>query len=330
MIPALDLFCGLGGWTTGATRTGRVDVRAALNHNAQAIEAHSSAHPTIAHFAQDAAEFPFGVLRSEVAGGFLLASPSCRDFSQCGRPAAKGTGGNGKVDLAKLATMRQSERNTAWAVVSALEELEPVIALVENVSQFYDWRLFNAWRGAVEALGYVVRTHTLNAADYGGATDRTRAFVTASRVGPLDLSTSWGAGRGARSVGDCLDADDFAGNRWHSIESKPARTRDLIREKQQKSGMMRGILNNAGDGVRMRSLGELAPTLTTQSGTQLMLVDHDRVRIVNPYECSRIMGWKDSELVLPKQRKTASRLTGNAIPVELAQGITEQALELVG
>lgn len=327
-IPALDLFCGLGGWTAGAMRTGGIEVRAALNHNAQAIEAHSTAHPTVAHFAQDAAEFPFGTLREVVGGGFLLASPSCRDFSSAGRPAARGTGGNGSVDLAKLATMRTSERNTAWAVVSAIEELEPRTVLIENVREMYAWKLFPAWSQALEALGYTLRRHELNAADYGGATDRLRAFVTATRGPALELAPEWGAGRAnGRRLRDCLDPDDHAGNRWADIESKPVQTRDLIRAKQRESGLRRGILNNVGDGVRMRTEDDLAPTLTTQSGTQLMLVDGDRVRILNPYELSRVMGWDDSELILPRQRKIASRLIGNAIPVELAQGISEQALQ---
>jgi DNA (cytosine-5)-methyltransferase 1 len=325
MIPALDLFCGLGGWTAGATRTGRVAVLAALNHNADAIGAHSAAHPGTAHYCQDAAEFPFETLRGIVGGGLLLASPSCRDFSQAGRPAARGVGGNGSVDLAKLATMRQSERNTAWAVVSAVEALEPRTLLVENVREFYAWRLFPAWVAALEALGYAIQAHELNAADYGGATDRARAFVTATRGERLTLAPSWGAGRGARCVGDCLDPDGFGGNLWHAIEAKPSRTRDLIRAKQRERGILRGILNNVGDGVRMRDLGELAPTLTTQSGTQLMLVDGDRVRILNPMELARIQGWRDEEITLPSNRKVASRLIGNAIPVELAHGIVAQA-----
>lgn len=329
MIPALDLFCGLGGWTAGATRTGRIDVRAALNHNPDAIGAHSSAHPGTAHYCQDAAEFPFETLRGVVGGGLLLASPSCRDFSSAGRPAARGVGGNGTVDLAKLATMRQSERNTAWAVVSAVEALEPRTLLVENVREFYAWRLFPAWVAALEALGYAIQSHELNAADYGGATDRLRAFVTATRGARLVLAPTWGKGRGARCVGDCLDADNAEGNLWHAIDAKPGRTRDLIRAKQRESGIRRGILNNVGDGVRMRDLGDLAPTLTTQSGTQLMLVDGDRVRILNPMELARVQGWRDAEVTLPANRKTASRLIGNAIPVELAEGIATQALGIL-
>lgn len=316
----------MGGWTAGAHRTGRIEVRAALNHNADAIAAHSAAHPGVAHFAQDAAEFPFHTLAEHVAGGVLLASPSCRDFSTAGRPAKRGTGGNGTVDLARLATMRTAERNTSWSVLSAAEELAPRVVLVENVAEFYRWTLFPAWRAGMEALGYAVRTHVLNAADYGGATERERAFITCSRGAAIDLAPTWGAGRdGGRRVGDCLDADGFEGNRWAEVDSKPARTRDLIREKQRTSGLSRGILNNVGDGVRMRREDEHAPTLTTQSGTQLMLVDGDRVRILNPQELARMMGWRDDETSLPRNRKTASRLIGNSIPVELAHGIAEQA-----
>jgi len=327
-IPALDLFCGIGGWTAGATRTGRIRVRAALNHSPDAIRAHEGAHPGVAHYCQDAAEFPFHALAEHVGGGFLLASPSCRDFSQAGRPAARGTGGNGRVDLGALAGMRTRERNTAWAVVNAAEGLAPRTVLVENVPEFYGWALYPAWRLALEALGYTVREHTINAADYGGATDRPRAFITATRGPVLELAPTWGAGReGGRRVVDCLDPDGHPGNRWAEVDRKPARTRDLIRDRQRAAGFRRGILNNVGDGVRLRPVEDLAPALTTQSGTQLMLVDGDRVRILNPGELARVMGWRDGEHALGGfTRKVASRLVGNSIPVELAQGIAEQAL----
>jgi site-specific DNA-cytosine methylase len=100
----------------------------------------------------------------------------------------------------------------------------------------------------------------------------------------------------------------------------------LIRSRQERAGFRRGILNNVGDGVRLRPLADLSPTLTTKSGSQLMLVDGDRVRILNPLELARIMGWEDSEVALPHNRGVASVLIGNAVPVPLAAGVLAQTL----
>jgi DNA (cytosine-5)-methyltransferase 1 len=323
---ALDLFCGLGGWTAGAHRTERIRVRAALNHNEIAVRSHSTIHADVAHFCQDAAEFNFNVLRDELGGEMLLASPSCRDFSTAGNPARKGTGGNGKIDLDKLRTMRTQERNTSWAVVSAVEALEPHTALVENVTEFVDvWPLFPAWQLAMESLGYYVRIHRLNAMDFGGATDRERVFITLRRSAPLDLVPNL-PGVSPRTIASCLDDDEHPENRWVPVAKRAARTRDLIQTKQRESGLSRGVVNNVGDGVRMRPLDDVAPTVTRKTGSQLHIVDGDRSRIVNPMELARIMGWKDGEVSLPPQRGLAGELIGNAIPLELAYNVCAQAV----
>lgn len=324
MLPALDLFSGIGGWTAGAARSATVRVRVALNHDADAIRWHGAAHPDVKHLQQDAADADFGALIVDVGGGVLLASPTCQQDSQCAQPARAGVGGNGTVNVAALMLRNRARRSTAHAILVAAELLEPRVLLVENVTQFADWDLFPLWSAWLERLGYAVRVHRLNAADYGGATDRERLIVTAARDGALELAATWGTGRsGGRRLRDCLDSDDNPENRWFPIDSKPARTRALIRSKQRE-GAQRGILNNVSDGVRLRSVNDLAPTLTTKSGSQLMLVDGDRVRILNPGELARIQGWT-SPIPLPRDRQTASRLIGNAIPVELAAGIIAQA-----
>ena len=45
---AVDLFCGAGGTTTGATQAG-VNVVLAVNHWKVAIESHSRNHPDVKH-----------------------------------------------------------------------------------------------------------------------------------------------------------------------------------------------------------------------------------------------------------------------------------------
>jgi DNA (cytosine-5)-methyltransferase 1 len=326
MISAVDMFCGLGGWTTAARRTGEVDVRVAVNHDADAIRWHGAAHPETLHIEQDVAEVDWNELRSSVGGGLIIASPACQGFSEAGQPARVGTGGNGTVNIGALMGAHKGKRNTAMAVISAADVLEPEALVIENVERFLSWRLFTPWCGMLEALGYEVRTHVLNAADYGSAQDRSRAIITASRRGAIDLAPEWGAGRtGGLTMSDCLDPDGSPEHRWASVDSKPDRTRGRIRDEQRKAGKVRGILNNVSES-RLRSEFELSPTLTTQSGSQLMLVDGDRVRILNPRELARIQGWRDDECVLPKQRDICSRLIGNAIPVQLAHGVLDQMI----
>lgn len=328
MTPALDLFSGLGGWTSGAKRTRTVRVRVALNHDADAIRWHKAAHPDVYHLRQDAADADFGALVEDVGRGILIASPTCQQDSQCAAPARKGVGGNGAVNVEALMLRNRARRSTAHAVLVAAELLDPRVLLVENVAQFADWSMFPSWVGWLERLGYQVRVHRLNAADYGSATDRERLIVTAAKDAPVELAPSWGAGRvGGRRLRDCVDQGESAEHRWFPIDGKPERTRGLIRRKQREARAERGVLNNVGDGVRLRSLDDLAPTLTTKSGSQLMWVDGDRVRILNPGELARIMGWATT-IPLPPDRATASRLIGNAIPVELAEGVIAQAMEV--
>lgn len=329
MIAAFDAFCGLGGWSTAAARDGRVHVAHAINHCEHAIAAHAAAHPSTTHHQQDVAEFDFASVGQDIAGGILFASPSCKGSSSASAPARQGMGGNARPNISAMMRHTKGQRSLALHVVAAAEALDPELVLVENVVGMREWNLYSGWVAMLETLGYSVREHVLNARDYGAATDRERLIITASRSGAVDLATSWDGATGPRTAGDCLDADDFAGNRWHEVERKVARTRELIRSRQASAGFSRGILNNVGDGVRLRPLSDLAPTLTTKSGSQLMLVDGDRVRILNPLELARMMGWQDDEVSLPANRGLAGQLVGNAIPVQLAQGVLAQALEVV-
>lgn len=334
MIKAGDMFCGFGGWSTGAARTGGIDLRVAVNHCAVAVEHHERAHPGALHLQQDCAEVDWFSLVPELRGGLLIASPACQGFSEAGQPARKGTGGNGKVNVAGLMSAHKGKRNTAHAVTCAADVIRPRVLLIENVTRMMDWELFPWWLDGFRAMGYEVRVHVLNASRYGGAQDRERVIITGSLDGAIDLQEDYGRGlAGGTRLADCLDLDAAAGAdlgdkvyRWRAVDSCPTRTRELIRRKQEQYGAASGILNNVSES-RLRPFDDLAPTLTTKSGEQLMHIDGDRVRIVNPNELARMMGWTlDEAAHLPKNRGKASTLIGNAVPVDLAQGVCEQVL----
>lgn len=314
----VDLFSGAGGYTTGAERAG-ARVLWAANHWPEAVECHARNHPHVAHACQDLGETDWTTVPQSDG---ILASPACQGFSQAGQPARQGTGGNFRPDLAKLRAKGQRDRNTSWAVLAAADTLRPRVLLVENVTDMARWPLFGAWRDVLHAMGYSTRVHEINALAYGGGQDRTRLVVTASLGRPIDLEPSLGLR--APCIGELLDPDDAADNRWTSIASKPERMRWRIAKAQREAGA-RCFWANVSES-RGRSLGEHFPTATTQSGTQWNLVDGDRIRVLNPRELARSMSLPEG-YSLPASRKVAGKLIGNAIDVNMARGIVAQAME---
>ena len=164
MPTAIDLFAGLGGWSTGARNAG-VNVLWAANHWPVAVEWHSANHPETQHACQDLHQAQW---EKVPAHDLLLASPCCQGHSK-----ARGKkSGNPQHD---------SSRSTAWAVVSALEFHRPEAGLVENVEEFTDWALYPAWVAAVQALGYQVAPHVVDCADLGVPQHRVRLFLVLTR-----------------------------------------------------------------------------------------------------------------------------------------------------
>lgn len=321
MIPAVDLFSGLGGFTEGAHQTGRVSVKLAANHWAGAVEFHLRNHPELVHECQDLMHIDWRIL-PDIRAGLLLASPACQGHSTAGQPASKGTGGSHAPNPRVLLSKHQADRNTAWAVLACLDTARPAAAIIENVVPFQRWSLFEAWVGMIGAMGYHTVVHTLNGRHFGSAQDRPRTIITASLKRPIHLAEVDG-GAPFLAIGDCLDADELETNRWAPIETKPARVQRLIRRAQQQAGS-RCFWNNVSES-RGRALEEPFPTVTTQSGSQFNLVDGERVRVLNPRELARAQGFPE-RYQIPANRKLASKLIGNAIDVHLARAIVSQVV----
>lgn len=178
-LRAVDLFCGAGGTTSGAEQSQRVKVELAVNHWPTAITTHRANHPHVRHVCA-----PIDLVdpRDFVGMGLnvVLASPECIFHSNArgGKP----------VD--------DQRRATAWCVPRWAEVIRPKWLIIENVREFEDWaplgannkplkskkgEIFTAWVNALRALNYHVEWQLLNAADFGGATKRTRLFVVARR-----------------------------------------------------------------------------------------------------------------------------------------------------
>lgn len=180
IVRFVDLYCGAGGTTTAI-----IEVLDALefqwegtcfNHNPQAIATHSLNHASIRHYLANVDDQnPYALFKPDEV--FMIwASPECTHHSVArgGRP------------------MNDQSRCSAWCIPRWMEALRPEIVLLENVPEFTKWGpldennrpikseksvLFNAWKTACMANGYI-GGHTLHsAAPYGDPTTRRRLFI---------------------------------------------------------------------------------------------------------------------------------------------------------
>lgn len=172
-LRAVDLFCGAGGTSAGAHRTGQVELVCAVNHWDRAIQTHSANFPATKHFHCGIDKVdprdcpPFNV---------LFASPECTSF----------TGARGNRPRS------ETSRCLAWHVLPWIEYHKPEWFVIENVVEFRSWgpldsdnrvikseigKTFDAWLMSLRSYGYQVEFRELCAADYGAATSRVRLFV---------------------------------------------------------------------------------------------------------------------------------------------------------
>lgn len=187
-VPAVDLFCGGGGFSEGVERAVGAPPMLVINHCSHAIRTHRLAHPASEHVEEDVFKAsPYTYIRQGVALRLVVASPSCTHHSRAagGQPLNEQLRSHPDVIL-------------AWA----REHFPPVI-IVENVAEMKDWcpvhpldhpvkklrgrpvaerkgESFNRWVKSLERLGYEVKWWVLNAADYGAPTARRRLFVVAT------------------------------------------------------------------------------------------------------------------------------------------------------
>lgn len=148
-ITATDQFCGAGGSSIGATKSG-VEVRLAMNHWKLAIETHNTNFPKTDH---DCADMSAVNPRRYPTTDILITSPECTNHSLAkGKPRRlyeKDLFGNVLIDPAE-----ERSRATMWDVPRFAEYHHYNVIVVENVVDAAKWVMWDAWLTAMHALGY--------------------------------------------------------------------------------------------------------------------------------------------------------------------------------
>lgn len=298
-LRAVDLFAGAGGFSTGARMAG-LDVVWAANHWREAVDTHAANHPATLHACQDLHQADWSKVP---AHDVLLASPACQGHSR-----ARG----------KERPHHDAQRSTAWAVVSCAEAHRPRLVVVENVPEFLKWALFPAWQGAMEALGYSVEPHVLDAADFGVPQHRRRVFLIC-RAGGGRMAL------GLRKVPHVpAEAVLEAGvTRWTATAKLCARTRERVRNGRREHGD-RFLIAYYGNERGGRSLSRPLGTVTTRD--RYALVDGRRLRMLTVGEYQAAMGFP-YDYVLPANRRLATHMLGNAVCPPVAKAVLEAAIK---
>jgi DNA (cytosine-5)-methyltransferase 1 len=292
---AIDLFAGLGGFSEGAEQAGCRVVWAG-NHWRAAVDVHAANHPLAAHACQDLHQQDWTQVPQH---DLLLASPACQ-----GHTPARG----------KERPHHDATRSTAWAVVSALECHQPPLALVENVPAFIRWKLFPAWCATLDAMGYAVAPHIVDAADQGVPQNRVRVFIALTRSKhPITLDLPLREHVPASAI------VDFNAGAWQPVARAGRAERTLARiEAGRRQHGDRFLSSYYGATRGGRSLSVPVGTITTRD--RWAIVDGDRMRMFSVDEARRAMGFRDS-YQLPARAKDAMHMLGNAVCPPVANNV---------
>tara|TARA_R110000851_G_C12974690_1_gene555700 strand:+ start:92 stop:1003 length:912 start_codon:yes stop_codon:yes gene_type:complete len=301
-MKGIDLFAGAGGTSTGAMMAG-VNIVWAANHKPVAVEYHKLNHPDSIHVCQDLHQADWSQVPKH---DILFASPCCQGHS---RAAGK----------AKETIKADKSRSTAWAVVSCLEAHKTEIAIIENVSDFLNWTLFDAWKLAMNKLGYALSINLVNASDLGIPQNRKRLFIIATRSkNPFELKLNKENHVSARTIIDT----SFNDHKWDLVKNRVLATRKRVENGRKKYG---DIFLDAAYGSELggRSIDKPIGTITTVNKHSLVIGDHIRPITIGEQAAAQTfpLGYK-----FPKSTTLTKQMIGNAVPPIMAKKITEAVL----
>lgn len=296
MTDTVDLFAGAGGFSTGARMAG-LNVVWAGNHWRSAVDTHAKNHPSAIHACQDLHQVDWSTVPRH---DFLCASPSCQ-----GSSPARG----------KDKPHHDTARSTAWAVVSCVEYHRPRAVLVENVEGMMNWVLFPAWRQAMEALGYAVAPHVIDAADCGVPQNRKRLLIACTRSkAKVELKIEKQMHVPVSTI------IDFAKGKWTPVlhSKRSQKTLDRVEAGRDAYGD-RFVMPyyGSGSGLTGRSIGRPLGTVTTRD--RWALVDGDRMRMLTIPEYKAAMSFPTDYALPGKSKRLDIHLLGNAVPPLLAK-----------
>lgn len=165
-IKAIDLFCGAGGSSWGASKAG-VQVVAVFDLWDKAIDNLKLNLPHIKTYIGRIEDADISNLRKELGNiDLIMASPECTNHS----PAK---GNKPKCD---------TSRNTAFQVTRFAEIFRPRWIIIENVVSMKRWSRYGEFITGLKGIGYKIREQMLDSSNFGVPQKRRRLFILCDLV----------------------------------------------------------------------------------------------------------------------------------------------------
>jgi DNA (cytosine-5)-methyltransferase 1 len=308
MIPTLDLFCGGGGSSWGAT-SGGADIVGAIDGWDIATATFADNFPRA--FVRNSKLRPRSgrSLFARIADvQLLLASPECTNHT-CARGAL---------------SFDETSRETALYVLNYIRAFQPRWVVIENVVQMRSWARYHE---LLDVLGqyYKIKAQVLDASDFGVPQTRRRLFILCDRTEePPDLATHRSSLQPtARNI---LDPPGT----WEAMPlyRKGRASETLARAKRAMGNLGEGVpflivYYSMDGGGGWQSIDRPLRTLTTLD--RFGLVEWDRgeptLRMLQVPELKRAMGFDNSYRMMRGTRRDRIKLLGNGVCPPVMQHI---------
>lgn len=331
MLYLIDLFCGGGGTSTGASLAEGVKVIYCVNHDPLAIKSHAANHPDCIHTIEDIRKLDLTELlnlilkikQSDPNAKFgLWASLECTNHSK-----------------AKGGLPRDADSRTlAFDLYRYLKVLPIDIVYIENVREFMIWgpldneckpindsSEYNRWVEGMKAFGYSFDWKLLNAADYGAYTSRTRYFAQFAKD---DVQIVWPEPTHAKNPNKAkLNSDGNKLKKWKAVKEvldlnshgesifKPGRIKSLKTWKRLWDGLLvhyagckeeEFLQAYYGTGRNTHSLNDPCPVVPTKDRFALVKTEHFLYRDFSSTTNSSIENPAGSVTTVPKLNLVSS------------------------
>lgn len=170
LLPSLqtygELFAGGGGWGIGATAAGLQGLWA-IERSKPIAQIHCVNAPTVPVYIESVELVDPSDLLSHGAPDVIFASPPCQGWSKA-------------RSLATSGSSRHKDKDVATSITHYVEVLKPKLLLVENVTDFANYKLFRQFRLDIEALGYRTKLSKIEFANFGVPQTRLRVLLSAT------------------------------------------------------------------------------------------------------------------------------------------------------
>lgn len=307
-IQAIDLFCGAGGSTYGATNAG-INVVAGFDMWDLAIKAYKTNFPKAKTFKRDLRSFTPNEINKEISSlgkiDLILASPECTNHSK-----AKGA-----------AERSEESKETAFEAVRFAKVIKPSWMIIENVVEFGTWNRFKDLLDDLWKLGYFVRQVALNAKDFGVPQSRERLFLLCSLSGKTEEPVF--RQKKLKPISSVIDTSDkygFSPLRKEGRAENTIKSADrAIAELGSKSPFLLVYYGSARKGNSgWQSVDEPLGTITTLDRFAYVVPSKKghMMRMLQPEELKKAMGFKSDyklDSIDGLTRRDRIKLMGNGV-----------------